>query len=240
MPVFRVERNGNYTTMSNYHLQDRELSLKAKGLLSMCLSLTDSWDYSVNGLVAISKEGRTSVLSGLKELEQAGYIRREQKRGPDGKLGKIEYCIYEQRQPTDEDPWSGKTRSGNPTADHPTTDLPTSENPPSGNPPQLITKQLNTELINNEEKKEVRHRYGAYRNVLLSDEEMDKLRAEFPSDYGQRIERLSEYMASSGRTYKSHLATIRSWARRGDMSGKAGDASGGYHEKYRFREGESL
>ena len=63
MPVFRVEKNNNYTTMCNYHLRDQNLSLKAKGLLSMCLSLSDSWDYSINGLVVISKEGRDAILS---------------------------------------------------------------------------------------------------------------------------------------------------------------------------------
>ena len=62
--------------------------------------------------------------------------------------------------------------------------------------------------------KPTRHKYGRYKNVLLTDEEMDKLKSEFPRDWGDRIERLSEYIASTGKRYKSHLATIRSWARK--------------------------
>lgn len=103
MPVFRVERNRNYTTMSNYHLRDKDLSLKAKGLLSMCLSLTESWDYSVNGLVAISKEGRDAILSAVRELEQAGYVVRSRERDERGCLRGAEYAIYEVPQSPETD-----------------------------------------------------------------------------------------------------------------------------------------
>ena len=88
MAVIRVEKNRNFTTMSNVHLRDTNLSLKAKGLLSICLSLPDSWDYSVNGLTAICKEGRDAVLTTLQELERLGYVFREQTRTPDGRMGK--------------------------------------------------------------------------------------------------------------------------------------------------------
>lgn len=74
MSVCRVEKNKNYTTMSNYHLQDKRLSLKAKGLLSVVLSLPDNWDYSINGLVAISKENITAIRSALSELKEFGYL----------------------------------------------------------------------------------------------------------------------------------------------------------------------
>ena len=74
IPVFRVEKNANYTTMSNYHLRDNTISFKAKGILSMFLSLPKNWNYSVSGLAAISKEGKDGILSGLKELEAAGYL----------------------------------------------------------------------------------------------------------------------------------------------------------------------
>ena len=82
-----------------------------------------------------------------------------------------------------------------------------------------------------------RHRYGMYQNVFLSDEELLKLQTEFPADYQSRIERLSEYMASSGRRYKNHLATIRSWARRDSKQSKLPAYS---HDNYRYKEGESL
>ena len=68
MPVFRVEKNSNYTTMCNYHLRDQGLSLKGKGLLSMLLSLPDTWNYSVRGLSSITPDGVDGVLTALKEL----------------------------------------------------------------------------------------------------------------------------------------------------------------------------
>ena len=72
MPVFRVEKNSNYTTMCNYHLRDQGLSLKGKGLLSMLLSLPDTWNYSVRGLSSITPDGVDGVLTALKELERLG------------------------------------------------------------------------------------------------------------------------------------------------------------------------
>ena len=95
MAVFRVEKNANYTTMCNYHLRDQTLSLKAKGLLSMLLSLPDTWHYSVRGLAAISLEGVDGILTALKELETHGYLERRQLRQPNGRLGQTEYVIFE-------------------------------------------------------------------------------------------------------------------------------------------------
>ena len=95
IPVFRVEKNANYTTMSNYHLRDNTISFKAKGILSMFLSLPKNWNYSVSGLAAISKEGKDGILSGLKELEAAGYLERHRYRNERGRLGNSEYVIYE-------------------------------------------------------------------------------------------------------------------------------------------------
>ncbi len=86
MAVFRVEKNANYTTMCNYHLRDQTLSLKAKGLLSMLLSLPDTWHYSVRGLAAISLEGVDGILTALKELETHGYLERHQLRQPNGRF----------------------------------------------------------------------------------------------------------------------------------------------------------
>lgn len=85
-------------------------------------------------------------------------------------------------------------------------DSPTS-NPPTINPPTKMEKPARA-------KKELRHKYGEYSNVLLSDTDLAKLKAEFPNDWQERIERLSAYMASTGKSYKNHLATIRNWAKR--------------------------
>lgn len=241
MPVFRVEKNGNYTTMSNHHLRDPCLSLKAKGLLSMCLSLTESWDYSINGLAAISKEGRGAVLSAVQELEKAGYISREQSRSPDGKMGHSEYVIREIPVATGQSqkPTSGKPLTEKPTTENPATVSPMLDHPAAENPPQLSTDLLSTEEKNNRLKKEPCHRYGRYENVLLSDGDLEKLKAEFPLDYRQRIERLSEYMASSGKSYKSHLATIRCWAAK-DKPAEPPRKKYGDPGYYDFKEGDSL
>ena len=93
--VFRVEKNKNYTTISNHHLQDRDLSLKAKGLLTLILSLPPDWDMTLKGLVSLSGDGVDSVRSGIQELEKAGYLRRSRSRNNLGQLLCTEYTIYE-------------------------------------------------------------------------------------------------------------------------------------------------
>ena len=95
MAVIRVERTKNYTVMANYHLQDRQLSLKAVGLLSKMLSLPEGWDYTVAGLASICKEGKTAIRAALVELEEAGYMRRRQTHGAGGEFSSNEYVIYE-------------------------------------------------------------------------------------------------------------------------------------------------
>ena len=99
MAVFRIERTKNYTVMSNYHLKDKGLTLKSKGLLSMILSLPEEWNYTTRGLASICKEGVDAIGSALKELETAGYIVRRQLRGANGRITDTEYIIYEQPQP---------------------------------------------------------------------------------------------------------------------------------------------
>ena len=113
MAVFRVERTRDYTVMCNHHLKDSNLSLKAKGLLSMMLSLPDEWNYTTRGLAAICKEGVDAIGKTLKELELAGYIIRRQLRGKDGRISDTEYTIFE------------KPRKPSP----PDTTLPDTENP---------------------------------------------------------------------------------------------------------------
>ena len=99
MAVFRVERTGDYTVMSNFHLKDKRLSLKAKGLLSQMLSLPDDWDYTTKGLAHICKDGVDSICATVRELEQHGYIRRRRIRNGKGQLGEVEYTILEQPEP---------------------------------------------------------------------------------------------------------------------------------------------
>ena len=120
MPVFRVERNTGYTVMSNHHLRNKELTLKAKGLLSQMLSLPEDWDYTLAGLSHINREKIDAIREAVKELEKAGYIVRSRERDEKGRLRGADYIIYEQPQLPEEQP---------PTLDYPTLENPTLENP---------------------------------------------------------------------------------------------------------------
>ena len=98
MAVFRVERTQNYTVMSNYHLRDKTISFKAKGLLSLMLSLPEEWDYTLQGLAYINREQIDAIRQAVHELERAGYIVRTRERDSRGRLRGAEYTIYEQPQ----------------------------------------------------------------------------------------------------------------------------------------------
>ena len=95
MSTFRVNKNVNYTVMSNHHLQDKRLSLKAKGLLSYMLSLPDDWDYSLKGLTVGCKDGLDSVRTAVLELEEHGYVRRQKVRNAKGQIIDYDYQVYE-------------------------------------------------------------------------------------------------------------------------------------------------
>ena len=130
MAVFRVERNTGYTVMSNHPLRNKELSLKAKGLLSQMLSLPEDWDYTLAGLSYINREKIDAIRTAIWELEKAGYITRRQGRDEKGKMTAIEYTIYEQPQPPQlENPILENPTAGKPILENPTTDNPTLENP---------------------------------------------------------------------------------------------------------------
>ena len=98
MAVFRVEKSRGYTVMSNHHLRNKELSLKAKGLLSQMLSLPEDWDYTLAGLSHINRESIDAIRTAVWELEKAGYITRRQGRDEKGKMAAIEYTIYERKR----------------------------------------------------------------------------------------------------------------------------------------------
>ena len=127
MAVFRVERNKGYTVMSNHHLRNKDLSLKAKGLLSQMLSLPEDWDYTLKGLSLINREQIDAIRAAIRELEQAGYIVRSRERDSQGRLRGADYVIYEQPQPVPDSP----------TLENPMLDNPTQEKPTLGKPTQL-------------------------------------------------------------------------------------------------------
>ena len=134
MAVFRVERNKGYTVMSNHHLRNKELSLKAKGLLSQMLSLPEDWDYTLAGLSFINREKIDAIREAVKELERAGYIVRSRERDEKGRLRDADYVIFEQPQTP---PVSDLPTLENPTLDNPTLEKPTQEKPTLENPTQL-------------------------------------------------------------------------------------------------------
>lgn len=142
MAVFRIDKTRDYTVMSNHHLRNTALSLKAKGLLSLMLSLPDNWDYTTKGLAAICKDGIDSICSTIKELEQHGYIIRERVRNGKGQLTTIEYTILE--QPETVSPEQEKPKRENPVLDNPVLDNPEQVSPKQENPAQLNTNISNT------------------------------------------------------------------------------------------------
>ena len=161
MAVFRVEKTRDYTVMSNHHLRNTDLSLKAKGLLSLMLSLPENWDYTTKGLACICKDGIDSINSGVKELETNGYVIRRRLRNEKGQLTTTEYTIFEQPQSLDiidTPPKEGNPILDNPILDNPEQDKPILENPilekPKqaepilGKPHQLSTNILNTNSLN--------------------------------------------------------------------------------------------
>lgn len=175
MAVFRVERTRDYTVMSNCHLRDKRLSLKAKGLLSQMLSLPEDWDYTLTGLSSINRESKDAIRSAVNELEQAGYIRRHQTTDARGKFSGNEYIIYERPVRTEKESMEGNKAgqdalrrplpeealppnalqenplSQNPSSENPSSENPTTEKPVTGNPSPDNPTQLNTEKQSKEE-----------------------------------------------------------------------------------------
>ena len=159
MAVMRVEKNANYTVMANYHLRDNRLSLKAKGLLSVMLSLPAEWDFTLRGLALISKEGISAIRAAIVELEDGGYVTRARIRNKIGQLTDTEYTIFEfpqtekikkdiQHLLIDNPPALEKPTSENLTLDNPTLANPTLDSPTLGNHIQLNTKVKKKERKN--------------------------------------------------------------------------------------------
>lgn len=136
LAVYRVERTRDYTVMANYHLRDTALSLKAKGLLSLMLSLPDSWDYTTRGLAAICRDGVDAIRATVRELERNGYVIRRRIRNAQGQLTVTEYTILERPQPKRE----------NPVQENPALGKPILENPAQSNTKESIIKELKKEV----------------------------------------------------------------------------------------------
>lgn len=198
MAVFRVEKTKDFTVMSNYHLRDKNLSLKAKGLLSQMLSLPEEWDYTLAGLACINKESKDAIRSAVNELEQAGYITRRQTTTEGGRFGCNEYLIRER-------PVLPSPLPENPTTDSTPTELPVPENPTQLNINSSKTEKEKTEVFNTDsfpsEKKMNRSEVTAaemeaYRKMISGNISYDLLCQEYPHQREQ-LEEILEILVET-------------------------------------------
>ena len=211
MAVYRVQRTRDYTVMSNYHLKDKGLTLKSKGLLSMILSLPEEWNYTTRGLASICKEGVDAIGSALKELETAGYIVRRQLRGANGRITDTEYIIYEQPQSKKPDmlpPDVVSPDTENPDMVKPDTEKPTELNIEKSNTEKTITYGSSTDSIPFREPAaaQLPERKGrdamsvsemeSYRDLILENIEYDHLCREFTT-YREDLDEIVELMVET-------------------------------------------
>ena len=206
MAVFRIERTRDYTVMSNHHLRNANLSLKAKGLLSMMLSLPEDWNYTTRGLAKICKEGVDAIGAALRELEAAGYIVRHKLRDRQGRISDTEYVIYEQPQLRKPDTDSPDTE--NPYMDKPDTEKPAELNIEKSNTQKTITQGASTDSIPFREPAaaQLPERKGrdamsvsemeSYRDLILENIEYDHLCREFTT-YREDLDEIVELMVET-------------------------------------------
>ena len=218
MAVFRIERTRDYTVMSNHHLRNEKLSLKAKGLLSMMLSLPEDWNYTTRGLAKICKEGVDAIGGALRELETAGYIVRHQLRDRQGRISDTEYVIYEQPQPKNPDtpqPDTASPDTENPDMEKPDTEKPAELNIEKSNTQKSITHGSSTDSIPFRETAAARppERKGRdamsvteienYRELILENIEYDCLKQRYPlylDDLNEIVELLVETVCAKRKT----------------------------------------
>ena len=205
MAVFRVERNKGYTVMSNHHLRNKDLSLKAKGLLSQMLSLPENWDYTLKGLSLINREQIDAIRAAIRELEQAGYIVRSRERDSQGRLRGADYVIYEQPQPVPDSPTLENPMLDNPTQEKPTLGKPTQLNKDISSKEKSITDVSITDPIPilsrpspledeaaqppERKRKDANEAYRVYEEIIKDNISYDILKADLPYD-GDRLDEI--------------------------------------------------
>ncbi len=200
MAVIRVVKNKDYTVMSNAHLHDKRLSLKAVGLLSIVLSLPDDWHYTVNGLVGSVKDGKDSVESAIKELKKSGYLRVD-KIYPNGNCNRIQYqyTFFEKPQEVVFQPLENQD------VENQEVESQVFENPHA----YINTNKQSTNKQNTKEQS--KHKYGEYQHVLLTEKEHTHLVELYGSSLDEHIKILDEYIDTSGKKYKSHSLVLQKW-----------------------------
>ena len=215
MAVCRVEKNRNYTTMSNYHLRDPNLSNKARGLLSTMLSLPDSWDYTTRGLAKICKDGVDGITAQLKELEPCGYLVRHRIRDAGGKITDMEYIIYEKPHPVSPD--TEKPDMVKPDMAIPCLETPAQRNIDKTSKDESITKSVNTHSILSDDprpsvladletkrKEAVMQNMELYRELIQENIGYDILLSEMPYDQ-ERIDEIVELLVETVCSTKKYI-----------------------------------
>ena len=209
MAIIRVVKNKDYTVMSNAHLRDKRLSLKAVGLLSIVLSLPDDWHYTVKGLVGSVKDGERAVNGALSELKKCGYL-QVIKLYPNSERSKIEYqyVFYEKPQDIQNVPLEQDLQN----VDLQNVDLQNVDLQNVGayiNTNKQSTNKQNTKELNTN--KQSKHKYGEYQHVLLTDKEHTHLLDLYGNSLDEHIKILDEYIETSGKSYKNHSLVLQKW-----------------------------
>jgi hypothetical protein len=216
MAVVRVNKTSDFTVMSNAHFREREMSLKAKGLLSLMLSLPDEWDYSVSGLSTLSKDGKGSITNTLMELESMGYVKRTLAHDEKGRFAGYDYDVYEH-------PLTKKPLTENPSTEKPLTEKPLTENQPQLNTNTLNPKGIKKECIkdvvvsaetrdigNEDEKLSLLK--GEWQGLMLSDKQMDDLIDRMGIEvFEEYAKRMSAFIERTGARGFNHHRKMLQW-----------------------------
>ena len=215
MAVCRVEKNKNYTTMANFHLRDKNLSNKARGLLSTMLSLPEDWDYTTRGLAMICKDGVDGITAQLKELEQCGYLVRNRVRDASGRITDMEYIIYEEPHPS-------SPHTENPDMAKPGTVQPSTGKPAQINKDKTITDESNTDLLSIDSipsdggrpsvlealeakrREEIFRDMNVYREIIKENISYDYLLEDLPYDH-DRLEEMLELIVETVCSTKKYI-----------------------------------
>ena len=183
MAVFRVEKTRDYTTMANYHFKDKRLSLKAKGLLSLILSLPDDWKFSVKGLAALNSDGVDAVRSGLKELERSGFVTRKRLRNELGQVKDTEYTVHEK----------------------PVRDFPTQANPVQANPAQENSTLLNTNESIDLDNKDILSNFSTNQSIGTDRTDEAHERQNEEKDAGAQMSEKERYRLARKKVIKENI-----------------------------------
>lgn len=217
MAVIRVNKTKDFTVMSNAHFKEREMSLKAKGLLSLMLSLPDEWDYSVRGLVTLSSDGNKGTEKALLELEKFGYVKRTLAKDQKGRFSGYDYDIYESPQGA---PFTEKRLTEKRLTEKPSTGKPLTEKGAQLNTNTLTTNQSKTDVLStdvvkggeppdydNDDDKLV-----PFKGLMLSENQIcDLLEKMGLEAFDEYVFRLQAFIENTGAVVKSHYATILKW-----------------------------